>query len=201
MTHGTDAPVTYSALNTVTSAPVSNDQANHTLKIVTDGVETAYTGSITPLSNGEYAITIPGAQVGIQSTTVTGLSSTSNVRIIPKSFASINFSPNYAYVTAGTSSPAVAGVFTVFGTLNGQPIYTNSTIGAQLSYSGTRWELYIAGSPGSLWFLTGSDANGTYTPSTGATGAPVVAIHGGGGGAGVVINVGNHAGGVVTVGS
>lgn len=206
----TDTTLEVFAFTAASNAPKTGDAVNITAYVSIDG------GAVTQLADtsaaevdsanaaGFYRFSLTTGERNGSKFIFTAKSSTSGVVVVVPGipFRSSNFSPNYAYVTAGSSSPAVAGVFTVFGTQNGQLLYTNSDLGAQLSYSGTRWELFIAGAPGSLWILAGTDANGTYTASTGATGSPVVQIHGSGTSSGVTINVGNSANaGIITVGS
>jgi tryptophanyl-tRNA synthetase len=83
MTKGVAATITYSAANSSTGVPVSNDQANHALKLVRDGVESTPTNAPAARSNGEYALALTAAEMNADAITVSGTSTTANVRILP----------------------------------------------------------------------------------------------------------------------
>jgi hypothetical protein len=76
--------ITYTAFNTATQGYVDNDAANHTLKVVVDGVESTPSGTPVSKSNGEYALTLLAAECSGRKITVSGSSSTNNVIIIPQ---------------------------------------------------------------------------------------------------------------------
>lgn len=77
----------YTAYNASTGALVSGDQANHTLKLVTDGVQSNLSATITALSNGEYSVPITGVQNSGSLMAVIGSSTTANVVIVPSRWA------------------------------------------------------------------------------------------------------------------
>lgn len=78
--------VTYSAWSASTGAPASGDVANHTLKLIQDGVEGAPTNA--PSADdaarpGVYTLALTATDMDYNAVTVCGVSSTANVYIVP----------------------------------------------------------------------------------------------------------------------
>lgn len=87
---GTATTPTYTAFVAATGLPVSNDQANHTLKLVTDGVQSSISPTITALANGEYAVSVTGSQNVGALMEISGSSSTAGVVIAPSKWENSN---------------------------------------------------------------------------------------------------------------
>jgi hypothetical protein len=79
---GQDEELAYQAINPLTGDAVSNDQANHTLKLIAGVTESALNVTITPLSNGRYGVTVPGNMNTSRFMQITGSSSTTNVKLL-----------------------------------------------------------------------------------------------------------------------
>jgi hypothetical protein len=77
----------YIAWNTLTNSGKTGDSGNHTLKLVKDGTETNPTNSPSEVDGlncpGLYKITLTGEEMNAGVVTLAGISSTSNVIIVP----------------------------------------------------------------------------------------------------------------------
>ena len=79
---------TYTAWNTASQTPETDDAANHTILIRTDGTSGfAWSGTPTDIGNGNYEILLTEAQANGDFITVHGVSSTPDVVIIPTRIA------------------------------------------------------------------------------------------------------------------
>lgn len=74
----------YGAFNTSTNLWVSNDQANHTLKLIVDTTEITPSNAPVPHSYGQYTLTVTAAENTGLLIDVFGISSTPNVILIPR---------------------------------------------------------------------------------------------------------------------
>lgn len=75
--------VTYGAFNTSTNLWVSNDQANHTLKIIADTTESTPSNAPVAKSNGKYTLSLTAGENSGLMMEVNGVSATPNVIIVP----------------------------------------------------------------------------------------------------------------------
>ena len=84
---GVGITVSYTAWNTNTNGPQTGDAANHTVKLLRDGVESAATNAPAEVDSisfkGEYKITLTNAEMTCDFITIGGVSSTANVALIP----------------------------------------------------------------------------------------------------------------------
>ena len=102
----------YSAYNTVNNAAESGDVANHTLKLIIDGVVSAPTNSPQEIAVGEYRILVTAAESnGAKFICVAGVSATADVYIIPAMAIT-------DLLTAGT---AFVGCYTAWDVANNVP--------------------------------------------------------------------------------
>ena len=56
--YGVEITITYTAWDTSTNTPKTGDVANHTMRIVKDGVAAAATNSPAESENGEYTLVL-----------------------------------------------------------------------------------------------------------------------------------------------
>ncbi len=92
--------ISYTAWNTTLAAPQTGDAANHTLTWIKDGVEAPASGTVTELSDGEYALTLSAAETDCNAGTLHGTSSTSGVVLVPV---------RLSFVQLPTAAPGTAG--------------------------------------------------------------------------------------------
>lgn len=82
--NNTAAYIHYSAYDTANNTGKAGDVANHTLKLIIDGVVSAPTNSPTEIAAGEYRLLLTAAETnGAKFICVAGVSSTADVYIIP----------------------------------------------------------------------------------------------------------------------
>lgn len=82
-TKGQAVTITYGAFNTSTNLWVSNDQANHTLKIIADTTESTPSNAPVAKSNGKYTLSLTAGENSGLMMEVNGVSTTPNVIIVP----------------------------------------------------------------------------------------------------------------------
>jgi len=80
--------VSYSAFDTENNVFVSDDQAQHTIKLILDGVESVPTNALKSLGNGVYEIALTEAERTGSDLVLRGESSTANIIIVPVQFTS-----------------------------------------------------------------------------------------------------------------
>lgn len=81
--YGNSLVVPYDAWDTDTNAPAAGDAANHTIRLVRDGVAVAATNTPSDVEDGVCAIALTAAEMRCGSCKVKGTSTTANVIILP----------------------------------------------------------------------------------------------------------------------
>ncbi len=152
--------VDYTAWNTSTNGGQTGDAANHTLTVYGDGVP--FTPGESPSeansakSPGTYLLALQASEMNYSAITITGVSSTSNVVIIPRTVTTDG------YVASGTGTRVVtqdyggAGTYTVENS-SSQPIQ-GATVTAYLAASYAANPLTAA-----VVAYTTTDVNGHWT--------------------------------------
>ena len=112
---GQSVTITYRAWNTGTQAFQTGDVGNHTLRWIKDGTAAAPTNSPSQVdatyAPGVYKLTLTTSETTCNTGTLTGTSSTSNVKIFPV---------DIAFEQLPTAAPESSGGLPTIGTGSGQ---------------------------------------------------------------------------------
>lgn len=166
---GTATTPTYTAFVAATGLPVSNDQANHTLKLVTDGVQSSISPTITALANGEYAVPVTGSQNVGALMEISGASSTAGVVIAPSKWANTGSTPS-GYTSVNQDTGGTDNLRFVLGN-SGGPGVDGAIIYAYLSSD------YALGNVGSA-YVKGQSITGPVNGVSGRWLTPMVLANG-----------------------
>ena len=130
-TRGAALSATYTAWEGgAVNAAKSGDSGNHTLKLIRDGVSAAPTNSPSEVSAsdcpGLYLLELTAAETGCAALTLCGVSSSTDVSIIPTGPIQMERLPDYAPGVAGgvgtvDASNRIAGIQGTINDLDGLP--------------------------------------------------------------------------------
>lgn len=138
--YGIELTITYTAWDTAANAAKTGDVANHTMRVIRDGVATAATNAPAESENGEYTLVLTAAEMQAKTITVAGSSSTANVTIVPVKLATSRL-PNVA-PGAENGLPVCNASGDVKATLDGEEVtltdaYDAAKTAAQADVMGT----------------------------------------------------------------
>lgn len=166
-TRGVQFVAYYGAWNTANNDWETGDAANHSLQWVKDGTDTATTNSGSEIdaanSPGQYKVTITATEADCLSGQVNGKSSTSDVIIIPTSYA-FEYIPNAApgaaggLFIAGSNAATTANITgNITGNLSGSVGSVTGAVGSVTGNVGGN----VAGSVGSVTGNVGGNVSGS----------------------------------------